>query len=326
MKASQIVDNVRKNWFPIVVCVVVALLFYLFYLFSTMDRKSFTVPLHTDSQNGMVAASSVPKSVKVTVRGKPESISTLHESDFSAYLDLNYLAKEGEVRLPVLITLSKNAMLIDPMEIKVSPEVVPLTVEEEIAAFVPVNPLVSGEPAHGYEQRSVSVTPTEVKVTGPRSMVQNCTRLQTRAVPIKGAKTDVTVSAALENPGVFLRVEQGATVSVTVKIGVETTTKTFSAVPVNFSGLDAAFEPSGSIAPIKLTLRGTVLALENYTPRVSTVLADCGGIHEAGTFDVPLKFNLPSGVTVETAPKTVSVTVGAKPVEANSAADLGGDE
>lgn len=326
MKANQIIDNLRKNWFPLVVCVVAALLFYLFFLVSTMDRKTFTVPLSIDAQNGMVAASSFPRNVKVTVRGKPESISTLHESDFSAYLDLNYLAKEGTVRLPVLITPSENAMLIDPMEIRVTPEEVLLTVEEQITAFVPVNAVISGELAHGYEKGAVTVTPTEIKVTGPRSMVQNCGRLQTKAASIAGAKNDVTAKVALENPGVFLHVDQSAVVLVTVKVTQAQMSKTFASVPVNFSALNNAFEPSGSIAPIKLTVRGPVLALENYTPRVSTVLADCSEIAAAGTYTVPLRFSLPAGVTVEDGAKTVSVTVTAKPIEANSTSDLDGGE
>ena len=324
MKARRIVDSVRKNWLPIVVCVALALPFYMFYLFSTMDRKSFIVPLAIDAQNGMVAASPFPRTVRVMVRGKPESISTLHESDFSAYLDLNYVAREGESSFPVLITLSENAMLIEPMEIRVSPEEVLLTVEEQISAFVPVSALISGEPAHGYEKGAVTLNPDEAKVTGPRSMVEHCTRLQTRQVSVDGARGDVTAKVSLDNPGIFLKVAQGTVVSVTVKVAEAMTTRTFASVPVQFSALNGTLEPAESIAPITLTLRGSVLVLEQYRPGVSTVLADCSGISSAGTHTVPLRFSLPAGVTAENGARSVSVTVAARSLEPDAGSAQGG--
>lgn len=319
MKANRIIEKLQENWLAKVVCFVMALFFYFFYLFSMMDRKSFSVPLEIDAQNGMVAASSFPANVKVTVRGKPENISTLHENDFYAYLDLNYIAKDGSAHLPVQITLSKNAMLIDPMEIKVSPEEVTLTVEESISAYVPVNPLYSGEPARGYELKTVTVSPQEVRVTGPRTMVENCKRLQTRMVLLTGIKNDTTVTVQLDSPGKFLRVDDDVNVSVTASVTQKTMIKRFESAPVNLSGLNAAFEPSGSVPSVLLSLRGPVLTLENYTPRLSTILANCKGITEEGTHEVPLEFSLPAGtVALDETPKKIKVSIKRKPVEEDS--------
>lgn len=111
MRVRKIIDSLRQNVLTVVVCVALAVAFYLFFLFSTVDRKTFIVPLAIEAQNGMVAASSVPHTVKVTVLGKPESISTLHENDFSAYLDLNYVAREGETRLPALAVFPRQDCL-----------------------------------------------------------------------------------------------------------------------------------------------------------------------------------------------------------------------
>ena len=312
MRVRKIIDSLRQNVLTVVVCVALAVAFYLFFLFSTVDRKTFIVPLAIDAQNGMVAASSVPHTVKVTVLGKPESISTLHENDFSAYLDLNYVAREGETRLPVLITPSESALLIDPMEIRVSPEEVLLTVEEQISAFVPVSALVSGEPAHGYEQVAVVLSPDVVKITGPRSMVEQCTRLQTRQVSVAGASRDVTEKVTLESPGVFLKTVPGVTVSVTVKVAEAVTTRTFSSVPVGVVALDNKFELLGGIAPVSLTVRGTVHALEAFAPIASTINADCRGVLSAGTHVVPLRFSLPAGVAVEDSVDSVTVTVASR--------------
>ncbi|MBQ7159488.1 MAG: hypothetical protein IJS09_08735 [Treponema sp.] len=316
MKAKQLFEKARENWLAKVICFVAALFFYLFFQLSTLDRKSFSVPLRIEAKNGMVAASSYPQNVKVTVRGKLENISTLHESDFSAFIDLDYISREGKALVPVQLTLSKNAMLLDTMELKVSPEHITLEIEEQISAYVPVNPLVSGDPAHGYELKSVEINPPEVRVTGPRSMVNNCRRLQTKMVSIADIQTDKEMPVQLESPGRFLHLSDGEKVTLTAKVTPKLMVKRFDSAIVNLSGLRAEFEPTGSGHTILLSLRGPVLSLENYAPRVSTVLADCKGIDKEGVHEVPLVFNLPAGtVALDETPKRIRISVKRKPTE-----------
>jgi len=316
MKANQIIEKVRENLLAKVLCFVAALFLYLFFLLSTLDRKSFSVPLRIDSQNGMVAASSYPQNVRVTVRGKLEDISMLHENDFQAFIDLDYITHEGKSLLPVQLTLSKNASLIDTMELKVSPEHITLNIEEQISAYVPVNPLVSGDPAHGYELKSIEISPPEVKVTGPRSMVNNCHRLQTKIVSVSDINSDRTMTVLLESPGRHLHLSERDQVTLTAKVTPKLMVKRFEAAPVNLSGLGAEFEPTGAGYTILLSLRGPVLSLENYKPRVSTILADCRGITSAGVHEVPLIFSLPSGaVALDETPKKIKLSVKRKPTE-----------
>lgn len=316
MKASQVFEKIRENWLAKVICFVAALFLYLFFLFSTLDRKTFSVPLRVEEKNGMVAASSYPQNVRITVRGTPENISTLHENDFTAFIDLDYISHEGEAEVPVQLTLSKEAMLFDTMELKVSPEHITLKVEEQISAFVPVNPLFSGEPAHGYELKSVEINPPEVRVTGPRTMVNNCTRLQTRMVSLTNIAADTELTAQLESPGRLIHLADGAMVTLKATVTPKLMVKRFESAPVNLSGLATEFEPTGSGHTVLLSLRGPVLSLENYAPRVSTILADCRGISSEGTHEVPLIFNLPaSTVALDETPKRIKITVKQKPAE-----------
>ena len=316
MKARRAFEKIRENWLAKVICFVAALFLYLFFLFSTLDKKSFSVPLQVEAKNGMVAASSYPQNVRITVTGKPEDISTLHENDFTAFIDLDYISHEGEALVPVQLTLSKEAMLFDTMELKVSPEHITLKIEEQISAFVPVNPLVSGEPAHGYELKSVEINPPEVRVTGPRTMVNNCTRLQTRMVSLAGISSDRELTATLESPGRLLHLADGVQVTLKAKVTPSLMVKRFESASVNLSGLETEFEPTGSVHTILLSLRGPVLALESYTPGVSTILADCRNITSEGTHEVPLIFNLPGGtVALDETPKRIKITVKRKPKE-----------
>ena len=327
MKARQLIEKIRENWLAKVICFVAAMFLYMFFLFSTLSRKTFSVPLKVQATNGMVAASSYPQNVRVSVRGKPEHVSTLHEDDFSAFVDLDYISREGKNLIPVQLNLSRNAMLIDTMELKVTPEHITLTIEEQISSYVPVSPLVSGEPAHGYELKAVEINPPEVRVTGPRSMVQNCTRLQTKMVSLSDIKTDVEIPVQLESPGRLLHLADGERVMLTAKLAPKLMVKRFEAAPVNLSGLNASFEPTGTGHTILLSLRGPVLSLENYTPRVSTILADCKEIRSEGTHEVPLIFNLPSGaVALDETPKRIKISVQKKPSEEEQKPSRAGDD
>lgn len=315
MKVKQFIERISHDWLAKVVCFVIALIFYLFYHWSTVEKKVFVVPLHTKAENGIVAAGTYPSDVRVLVRAMPEELSGLRETDFFAYLDLNYLAKAGTYSVPVHITLSENVMAaaVDPLEIKVMPETVTLTVEEQISAFVPIQPLVSGKPAYGYELKSVTVQPPEAMLTGPRSMVENCQRLQTKPVSADGLTGSATKEALLESPGIFLTSDSEETVAVTFEIAPIIVERTYDRLRVNLTNVAERLEASASDT-FSVTIRGTQNAIEKYSPSGYVLYANCSQVSEAGTVEVPLSISIPSQFTVVgDVPKTVTVIFKEKP-------------
>ena len=201
MKIKDFIEKITENWPVKASCVLLAICIYVFYTLSLQDSRSFTVPLKIKNGSGIVPVSPYPANVKIKLKGKTEDIASLQKNNFSAYLDLNYLPKDGVYKLPVLVELPQQALLLDTLEVTVSPQEVNLKVEEKISAFVPVLPLINGSPAHGYEIKNITVKPDTVELTGPRSMVQNCTRLQTKAVSVKNADKSFASPVLPENPG-----------------------------------------------------------------------------------------------------------------------------
>ena len=321
MKVKQFIERHREHWLIKVVCFVAAIILYMLYQFYTVEKKAFLVPLQIHAENGIVAAGSHPNEVRVFVRARPEDIATLHEGDFSAYLDLDYLTTDGTYRVPVFVTLSENAIAIDPLEITVSPELIELDVEEQISAFVPVQPLVSGTPAHGYMLQSVRTTPAEAMLTGPRSMVEQCKRLQTRPVSADGLTTTKVVTAQLESAGVFLQSDIDATVSVELEIAPVTVERTYERLSVHFTNVNSRLQAHTS-ETLSLTVSGPQLAVERYTPASSVFTANCAGISEAGFFEVPLSASVPSQfkVVAGTVPKTITVRFTEKALPVTEAA------
>ena len=250
-----------------------------------------------------------------------DDIVLLRDSDFSAYVDLDYLAADGTYTLPVFIRLSENAMAIDPLEIQLKPERIELAVEEQITGYVPVSPLVAGSPAHGYEVKSVTATPGEVRLTGPHSMVENYHRLQTATVSVEGLSASVTVDAALESVGAVLQTDAGDTVAVAVEIAPIVIERTYERIPVVLTNVNSRLETSYS-ETMALTLRGNMAPLEKYTPSGSVLVANCAGVTSGGTIEVPLTVRVPSQFKVAgDLPRTVSVTFREKAQPASDAAE-----
>src|SRR5574344_118263 len=309
MKATQIIEKLRENWPAKVVCFVIAIFLYMFYQIATLDKKSFTVPLTITAKAGVVPAGNYPSHVKISVRGHPEDIATIKENDLGAYLDLNNCSKDGTVKFPVLVKLSAQAMLIGPLEVRVSPESVTLDVEEQIAGYTPVSALMQGEPAHGYQAGSVTVEPSQVEITGPRSLVENCTRLQTAPVSIQDAVSSVTMSVPVENTGSLLSLTEVKEVSVTVSIVPIQTTKSFPSLTVRLIHIPAQFELDGDAPVIDITLAGSMLDLESYTPGAFTVTADCSHVEQTGSYDIPLAFAIPDNLHIDNSTeRTITVT------------------
>jgi YbbR domain-containing protein len=299
MKGKQIIEKIQENWPAKIVCFVMALFLYVFYQVATLDRKSFSIPLTISARGGMLPASGYPSHVRITVRGRPEDLAAVKEDDLSAYLDLNTCVKEGPVTVPVLINLSQKVLLFDPFEIHVSPESVSLTVEQQISGYAPVTPLLSGEPAHGYITGKVIVEPDKVRITGPRSMVENCTRLQTSPVAVDGAQSIFYQKAAVENAGAFIQLSDIHEVSVMVDVLPASLNKTFTGMPVTFVHLSDNLEVDGTMPGVDLTLSGNMLDLEKYIPGPFVILADCSKVDGPGTYEIPLTAAVPDAFKVD---------------------------
>ncbi len=296
MKAKQLFDRLINNWPVKAFCFAMALLLYVFYQSQSLEKKVVSVPLDVNTENGFVAVEPHPAVVAVTITGKGEELAQIRESDISAYLDLSYVSKEGKYNFPVLLALSSSASVVNPLEIKVTPESVSLAVEEEVSSYVDLTPLVKGKPAYGYELKSVKLSPEQIKITGPRSMVLNCKSLQTKSINIDGASKGFIDTVGIEKKGIFINHEN---VSVTAKIDLSEimTSKTFDNITVNLTNINENLDYD-AVERISLTLKGSLAELESFRPDTFMILGDCSEITEPGTYEIALKYIIPSYFTL----------------------------
>lgn len=311
MKIKDFIEKITENWPVKASCVLLAICIYVFYTLSLQDSRSFTVPLKIKNGSGIVPVSPYPANVKIKLKGKTEDIASLQKNNFSAYLDLNYLPKDGVYKLPVLVELPQQALLLDTLEVTVSPQEVNLKVEEKISAFVPVLPLINGSPAHGYEIKNITVKPDTIELTGPRSMVQNCTRLQTKAVSVKNADKSFASPVLPENPGSYLKFKNNEEkLTVTVEIAPVVSEKNFSVQTIDVKSLPKEFVVSSQKNSGILNLSGKLVDLEKFSVSQGSLFVNASEISEPGIYELDVKASVPAKFTVQDfSPKKIKVAV-----------------
>jgi len=172
---------------------------------------------------------------------------------------------------------------------------------------LPINPVITGTPAAGFELASVAVTPTTALVEGDADPLAALAGLDTQPVSISGLSETETFATDLTLPEDIARVTDEP-ITVTVTFRPVTESRSFT------TGLALAGEGSGLIyAPavdrVLLVIGGSPPDLDALAARGPVATLDVAGL-EPGTYDVAVAADLPSGLTLVTAsPQTVSVTV-----------------
>ena len=153
--------------------------------------------------------------VEVRLRASPSIIQSLGPGDVSAHVDLSGVL-EGEH----IVNLTADSIRIPfgVQVVRINPSTLTLNLERTVQKTVPVRPRVLGRPAPGHEVVEVTSSPAEVRVTGPKSRVQEVEGAFTEPVSVEAASTTVVenVNLGLDDP--LLRIQGSPRVRVTARV------------------------------------------------------------------------------------------------------------
>lgn len=172
---------------------------------------------------------------------------------------------------------------------------------------LPVSPVITGNPAAGFEIASVTVEPTVVTVEGDAEQLADLARVDTVPVSTNGASADFEVDVALAVPVGVVPVD-AQTVRVTVALRQVTATRSFEA-GLRLTGADADLTYAPATDRVLVTLGGSVADLDRLSGSTIVVDLDVSDLGP-GTTDVPVTVDVPGGITVVSlSPDQVAVTV-----------------
>ena len=275
-------------------------------LLEPLTSKSVPVQVeHGVVPDGLTLGETVVDPQNVTVSG-PESV----------------VAKVVAARADVLIQPSgldvdQDAQLVPVDQLGNalrSLEVTPPTARVVIPVFsdrqsrtLPVNPVITGTPAAGFEIESVTVDPQVALVAGDADQLAALTRVDTVPIPMTGVSANETVSVDLALPAGVVAVGSEP-ISVTITIRPVTATRTFNA-GLRLLGSSSVLTYALSVDRVLVTIGGSTADLDRLSAATLVVDLDVTGL-KPGVHEVPVTANLPAGMTlVAASPPKVTVTI-----------------
>lgn len=310
MKVQQLIDKILNNWPAKIICLMLAIFLYIFHQASMIDKKVFVVPLEVIENGNVMQIGDCPNVVSVIVRASTDVINSIISSDLEASINLDKITTSGKYTVPVTINISDRLKEYDPLEIRVQPEHVNLSVETKISKYVPINPSISGEVKEGYEISEVIVNPSSVCIIGPESLVENTKNIQTTALIVSNAELNFTGEINYLELNKYLYVEDKGPYKATVIVNPKPMEKEYVGIHVVVKGLLENLEIENEIPDIDFVLSGTVPILSKYIISANLIQIDLREITEPGNYEVPVKFNLPANIILEKQSfETISVNV-----------------
>ena len=243
-----------------------------------------------------------------TVSGPDSLVKQVTEAQARVIIQPNALDVDEQVSLVPVDALN------DAVRVDVEPATVHVQIQVGSQAptkTVPVNPVITGSPAAGFDIGTITVDPVTVTLSGDAEALAPILSVDTGPVSLVGATSDVAATVPLSLPN-GVKTLGTSDVSVAVNIEPKSSNKTFSAGIV-LAGARDDRTYSLSTSQVSIVIGGPVADLDRLDPSSFTVTADVSAL-PVGTHTVALTANLPQGLTVVSiSPPSVSVEVGLPP-------------
>lgn len=298
MNIRQLTDKLLDKWLPKIICFLIAIILYLFFQVTLVEKKTFIVPLNVDDQGMVTSLSKLPASVSVIVRAKTEVLNSISANDFSARLMLIEYTESGKYEIPVSINLSDKLLEADPLEVRVKPEYLTADLERKVAKFVKIVPNIAGEVAHGYEISEISVVPSYAEIIGPESHIRKTEHIDSTKVIVSNANTGFSAEAEYLPVNNIINVVDKGPYKVTVSVNQIVTEKLFTDIGILLYNLNSSLKVQGEMPRVSLRLSGTLLNLERFSPALNLASIDLSSITEPGEYELPVVYEVPGNYSL----------------------------
>jgi hypothetical protein len=287
LRRRRALERLFAEWPAKIISLAAAILLFMFYRINTLEERVFTTALKAEPPPGLAISKPYPRSARITLRGREENIFGVLEEDLEVYADFEGVEGEGQYRLPVRVVRRGTSVNVEPLEIRVEPAEVPVTLEREIQRVVDVEPRLTGIPAIGFELVQYSVTPRTAEISGPVSIVSDLTEVQTETVDLANRDADFVMEVGIlrENPLVRYPREMTAVFRGIIREAV--VIKTFDNVDIITLDVPSGLRLAGTLPKGSIRLQGTQLAIEDLPPVRFRLLIDCGAIDGPGSVTLP---------------------------------------
>jgi YbbR domain-containing protein len=271
-----------------------------------VGRKAVSVIVeHDPAPNGLELGDESAEPDTVEVFGPASIIERVVAARASVIIQESGIDLDQDIELVPVDELGEAVPQVN-LEPRTSHVTIPVFSDRETRTL-PINPVVTGDPAAGFEIASVTVDPPVVLVEGDADQLAELVRVDTDHIPMTGVSSDRTVNVEFDLPTGVLAVGDQR-VRVTITLRPVTATRTFSA-GFRLIGAGRGLSYAVEADRFLVTIGGSVADLDRLSGTAVVVDIDVGGL-QPGTEIVTVTMDLPPGTTlVSASPSSVSVTI-----------------
>jgi YbbR domain-containing protein len=269
--------------------------FVLWFFVNAGERETQVMPFPIEMRNIPERAIQTNPdrvdTVQVRLNGPGPLLASLDTKRSPIVLDLSHAEIGTDFRLKVrdeMVRIPRGVRILD-----IEPSRIPVRLERVKRVSVPVTLAPVGEPRDGYKVQTLKATPEKVQVSGPASLVDRLTALETEPFDL----TDLAASA--QRTVGLVRADQltvkPENVVVEISVAPVVTTREFKRLAVEVRNVDRPFQLKPT--RVNLTVRGPQRVVQGLTLDEGGVYVD-GTSYEPGEHIVEAEVTLPAGVEV----------------------------
>jgi len=269
--------------------------FVLWFFVNAGERETQVMPFPIEFRNLPERAIQTNldrvDTVNVRLNGPGPLLASLDTKRSPIVLDLSHAEIGTDFRLKVrdeMVRIPRGVRILD-----IEPSRIPVRLERVKRVSVPVTLAPVGEPRDGYKVQTLKAVPDKVQVSGPASLVDRLTALETEPFDL----TDLAASA--QRTVGLVRADQltvkPETVVVEISVAPVVTTREFKRLAVEVRNVDRPFQLKP--ARVNLTVRGPQRVVQGLTLDEGGVYVDGAG-REPGEHIVEAEVTLPAGVEI----------------------------
>jgi YbbR domain-containing protein len=204
------------NWFLKVFSLILATMLWMAVAHETSSEIGMEVPLeYRNIPQQLEITGDAATAVQVRLRGSSNVIKGITPQDVATTIDLSGM-RPGEKIVPLSPQNVDAPFGADV--VRVNPSSVRFNLERTATKEVFVVPMISGEPAAGYDVGDVRINPSKVQIEGPESRVMTLDSIPTLPIRIDRRQTQVAQAAELDVADPQIRLQRPSPVQIIIEI------------------------------------------------------------------------------------------------------------
>lgn len=279
----------NRFWIKLL-CLLMSFLLFLFVRYQKEYAKDYVTKIEIRNiPSRLLIANQLPENVTITLKGFKDNVYEL-PTEFSAYIDLTNASIGSnmyEIYLAGDIDYSK-------MNITVSPNKLPIVLDELAYKTVPIEVPTVGVASLGLSVDDIIVNPSNTIISGPKSLISAIDEIKTYNLDLTDKYLDYSAISRLNLPRNIK--SDVSRVNVNVIFNKDVERMEFNNIAVNIDNLNSRFNINSDSAFIvnKVVLEANKVLLTNVSLNDILLSIDLKDITNAGVYsNISVEANIP---------------------------------